>query len=96
MLSGYLSKKSRTLKVWQRKWFVLKRDCSLFVYRAPDDVVASRAIPLIGYTLDTLLDADGQKRAFALRHPSNVIILAAESQETYDRCVVDPCASPPT
>jgi hypothetical protein len=61
MLAGYLPKKSRTLKVWQRKWFVLnKRDCALFVFRAPEDVVASRAVPLIGYTLAADYNRSGE------------------------------------
>ena len=86
VLAGYLLKKSRTLKVWQRKWFVLKRDCALFVFRAPEDVVASRAVPLIGYTLTADADAaEGHDHALVLRHPSSAIVLAAESPADYER-----------
>jgi hypothetical protein len=69
--------------VWQRKWFVLKRDCALFVFRAPEDVVASRAVPLIGYTrVANAAAAEGHSHALVERHPSSAIVLAAESPPT--------------
>lgn len=45
-LSGYLSR--RTKKGWKRSWYVLKNSV-LYIYKAPEDVLALETVPVIGY-----------------------------------------------
>ena len=47
-MSGYLSRRGR--KSWKRNWFVLM-DRVLYIYKAPEDVVALDTIPVLGYSV---------------------------------------------
>lgn len=45
-MSGYLCRRSKRSS--KRNWFVLK-DRVLYIYKAPEDVAALDAIPVLGY-----------------------------------------------
>ncbi len=45
-MSGYLCR--RIKRSSKRNWFVLK-DSVLYIYKAPEDVAALEAIPVLGY-----------------------------------------------
>jgi FYVE/RhoGEF/PH domain-containing protein 5/6 len=48
-ISSYLNLKER--KAWKRQWFVLM-DRVLYIYAAPEDIVAIRSIPVLGWNVE--------------------------------------------
>jgi hypothetical protein len=82
---------SRKLKVWQRKWFVLKNNGGLFAFRAAEDIVPVSSTPLVGFTLVECVGDEKDKDkefVFRLEHPSQKpLLFAAESIEIYEKFV---------
>ncbi len=60
-LSGYLHRLSDKTGKWKKFWFVAK-DKVLYVYKAPEDVVAAASYPVLGFDLD--FDVEVRSRHF--------------------------------
>ena len=84
-VSGYLRRR-RPGQKWKRAWFVLKERV-LYTYRASEDAVATEALPVLGWSLDTepsaeLEPAEGAREGlvFKLSHPgSGDFVFCAEN-----------------
>ncbi|XP_063162827.1 FERM, ARHGEF and pleckstrin domain-containing protein 2 isoform X2 [Candoia aspera] len=87
-LSGYLLRKFKNSNGWQKLWVVFTNFC-LFFYKTHQDDYPLASLPLIGYTINMPMEADGIQKddVFKLQFKSHVYFFRAESKYTFERWV---------
>lgn len=92
-MSGHLRRRTKNSK-WKRWWFVLK-DRVLYTYKASEDTVAVETLPVLGWNLEPLTEAEDNQdvppqQQFALTHPGiQTFIFAAESVSLAERWLAE-------
>lgn len=65
--SGWLYRQGDTILTWKRRWVVLSTDCALYVFRSPEDKECLARVPLVGTSLETLIESPSISQEYAFR-----------------------------